>query len=249
MDNVRLETDDAKATVTIDRPAVMNAFDSKTRSELTSTLAGLKDDEGIRVVVITGAGDSAFSAGQDVSESREFGVEDATEWVAEWDALYAELLGFEVPVIAKLNGVAVGAAFQVALLCDLRIAAPHAKVGMPEIDIGIPCVLGSWMIERIAGYAPAAELSLTGEPIDPERAATLGLVTRVVPEEELDAAVDELAGELAAKSPVAMTWQKRWLRGLLFEEDVSEIMERGQEIHAEVYESGDPERYMSEFLE
>lgn len=238
------------ATLTIDRPKVLNALDSDTRVEMIAALEEIEERESVRVLVVTGAGDRAFSAGQDLNETRSFeGGQEAEDWVEEFDRLYEKLLGVDVPVIAKLNGSTAGSAFQVALLCDFRIASGEAEVGMTEIDIGIPCILGSWIIRNVAGWVPAAELTLTGKMIEADEASDLGLVNEVVPDDELDTAVADLASTLAEKPPNSLMWQKRWLQELRFDRGLREVSERGGEIHAEVYDSGEPEEYMGKFLD
>lgn len=250
MENVRLDTEDGVATLTIDRPDVMNALNSQTRRELTEAIQRVDEDDDARVLVVTGSGDRAFSAGQDINESRELQGDAVADWVEEFDRLYEELLGVDVPVIARINGDAIGSALQVALLCDVRIASEEARVGMNEINIGIPCILGAWLIENVAGYDAAAKLTLTGDPISAREGEELGLVGTVVPDDELDDTVDELATTLASKPPMAMERQKQWLRELRFDEgDLRRVSQRGQEIHSEVYASGEPEQYMSEFLD
>jgi len=249
MNNVLLEINSSVATLLINRPDAMNALNSETRQEITSTLIDVNENDDVRALIITGAGDNTFSAGQDITESKEFDDEDANTWIDEWDSLYAELLGMDIPVIAKLNGDAVGAAFQIALLCDMRIATDDTRLGMTEIDIGIPCITGGWIIERVSGYAAAAELTLTGELIDASRAKQLNLVNKVVPQEELDDSVDELAQKLSEKPPISMAAQKKWLRNLFVDKDMSEIMRDAQRIHSGIYNSGEPERFMTEFLD
>lgn len=248
MSKVQLTEANNVATLTIDRPQVLNALDSDTRLEMTAALREVQDSESLRVLVITGAGDRAFSAGQDLNEARNFEGEQAEDWVEEFDTLYEEILDLDIPVIAKLNGSAIGAAFQVALLCDFRIASDRSEVGMNEINIGIPCILGGWMIKNMAGWIAAAEITLTGKVLDADEARELNLVNDVVPDDELDEAVDDLASTLAEKPPVSMKWQKRWLRELRFEENLREVSDRGKEIHSEVYDSGEPEEYMDKFL-
>lgn len=250
MENVHLDIEDGIATLTIDRPEAMNALNSQTREELTEAVKRVDSDDDARVLVITGSGDRAFSAGQDINESREFEGDAVAEWVEEFDRLYEKILGIDVPVIARINGDAIGSALQVALLCDIRIASEEARIGMNEINIGIPCILGAWLIENVAGYDAAAKLTLTGDPISAHEGEELGLIGSVVPDDELDDTVNELATTLASKPPIAMERQKQWLRNLRFDEgDLREVSQRGQEIHTEVYASGEPEQYMSEFLD
>jgi len=234
------------ATLTIDRPDVLNAFDSATRAAFVSAAREVQADD-VRAVVVTGAGDRAFSAGQDIDETAAFGGGDADEWVAEFESLYESVLGFDVPVVAAVNGVAVGLGFQIALLCDVRIAARDAAVGVPELDVGLPCVLGGYLIETLAGAGAAAELALTAETVDAPRARELGLLTRVVPPAELDDAVAEMVETLAEKPPRATASQKAWLRRLRFDGELSAVLERGRELHADAYDTGEPAARMAQF--
>lgn len=249
-ETIRYETSgDGIATVSIDRPDVLNALNSTTRRELESALGRATEDGSIQAVVLTGTGDRAFSAGQDINESKDFSDDEAVdEWIHEFSDLYERLISSEIPIVARLNGDAIGSALQVALLSDIRVAAEDARFGMNEINIGIPCILGGWIIHTLVGHRAAAELTLTGNPVSADRAAELGLVNRVVPQPELDSTVDELARDLADKPSAAMTAQKRWLRELRFEEDFEDVIERSAEIHADVYATGEPEQHMSEFL-
>jgi len=249
METITVSVDENVSTIEIDRPDVLNALNSQVRVELTAAIREANETDSTRAVVITGSGERAFSAGQDINESQDFHGEDAKEWVREFDSLYAEILSLDIPVVAKLNGVATGSGFQVALLCDIRIASADATVGMNEINIGIPCILGGWMIERVAGYMAAVELTLTGELVSAERAKEIGLINRVVSAEKLDETVDELAENLATKPPVSMKWQKKWLRELRFDDSFETVSRRSEEIHSEVYQSGEPETYMKKFLD
>jgi len=250
-DTVRVDVDDSGseriATLRIDRPDVLNAFDSATRRAFVSAARDLQADDDVRAVVVTGAGDRAFSAGQDIDETAGFSGDDAAEWVTEFEAVYESMLGFDVPVVAAVNGVAIGLGFQIALLCDLRVAARDAAVGMTELDVGLPCVMGSYLIETVADHGAAAELALTAETVDAPRARELGLLTRVVPAGDLDDAVADLAGTLAAKPPRATASQKAWLRRLRFDGELSAVMERGRELHAAAYDTGEPAARMAEF--
>lgn len=249
MDTVTVSVSGSIATITIDRPDSMNALNSATRQNLISAFSEVKQNDDVRVIVLTGAGDRVFSAGQDINESQQFSGEDAHGWMDEWEALYGEIIETDVPTVAKMNGDAVGAAFQIALLCDLRVATADVNVGMTELNIGIPCITGSWIVERVSSYAAAAELTLTGELIGAERAKELELVHRIVPQAELDDEVAELTENLSEKPPISMKYQKEWLRDIFGMDEFSSMMKRGDEIHSSVYESGEPEAYMSEFLE
>lgn len=245
--NILLKKEDKVATVTINRPDKMNAMNSPTRKELVSAFTDAANDKEIRAVILTGAGDRAFSAGQDLSESQTFSVDQASPWIKEFGQVYDAIIDMPKPIIARLNGVTVGAGFQIALLCDMRIASENAKVAMTEINVGIPCITGSFLLYHIAGYFQAAELTLTGSVVDAKRAAELGVINRVVPTGELDSTISDLTDNLKEKPPGAMALQKEWLRW--FKRDLVEVSKNAEEIHTKAFDSGEPAEMMKKFLE
>jgi len=248
MDNVNLRYNEEVATVEINRPEVLNALNSKTKQELTEAFRAIKNDSDTRVVILTGAGSRAFSAGQDINESRNIEGEEAEDWVDEFYGLYEELIQFDIPVIAKLNGSAVGSGLQLALLCDIRIAAEDAEFGMNEINIGIPCILGAWIIQRLASTSAAIEITLQGNLINANRARELELVNEVMPSSEFDEYVEQMANELAEKPQESMKKQKKWLRELRFNDELENVSKKAGEVHTEIYSTGEPEKYMGEFI-
>jgi enoyl-CoA hydratase/carnithine racemase len=233
--------------ITLNRPQVMNAWHRPMRQELVAALGAANAEDGIRAVVLTGAGSRAFGAGQDLGEAHGFDAERAREWIAEWAELYGALRELDKPSIAALNGVAAGSAFQFALLCDLRVGHPGVRMGQPEIDAGIPSTTGPWvMLDRI-GLARTVELTLTGRLMEGEECHRLGLISRLVPEAEVLPVALALAGELAAKPPVAMRLNKRRFRELT-EASFHEALGAGARIQAEAYATGEPARMMEAFL-
>src|SRR4051794_26235230 len=130
--------------ITLNRPEILNAWHSPMRLELIAALEGFERDEGIRAIILTGAGDRAFSAGQDLSETKTFDADRSEAWVNEWERLYDTIRSLSKPLIAALNGVAAGSAFQVALLCDFRIGHAGVRMGQPEINSGIASTTGPW---------------------------------------------------------------------------------------------------------
>lgn len=218
-------------TVRLARPDVLNAFRARTRAELASVLRALRADEQARVVVLTGEG-RAFSAGQDL---RELGgllrEEDASddrlrEGIEELQELTRALLSLPQVTVAALNGVAVGLGAELALACDLRIAAHSATIGFPEARRAMFQTNGvMWLLPRIVGLARAGHLVLTGRLIEAAEAERIGLVHRACPDAELAPAVEALAADLAANAPGSLRLAKRLLRdtwGL----DLTEVMAR-----------------------
>jgi enoyl-CoA hydratase len=203
-ESVLVQCDQRVATVTINRPAVRNALNSATLSELASVLRQLRQDSDIRVVIVTGAGDKAFIAGADIAELRSLTPETAREFVLSGQAVFDTIETLGKPVIAAINGWALGGGCELALACTLRIAAETAKLGLPEITLGImPGYGGSQRLARIVGKGRALELMLTGSPIGATEAQQIGLVNRVTPAADLMTETRTLAETLASRAPIA----------------------------------------------
>src|SRR5271169_5341811 len=151
----------AGGVITLNRPTVLNAWHREMREELKAALTAFERDRAIGAIVLTGAGDTAFSAGQDLSETMEFDPDRAVEWIREWEELYGLIRSLSKPLIAALNGVAAGSAFQIALLCDFRIAHAGVRMGQPEINSGIASTTGPWIMREMIGLARTIDLTLT----------------------------------------------------------------------------------------
>jgi enoyl-CoA hydratase len=208
--SVLAERHDAVAAVTIDRQDALNALDVETLTELRDRLRELAGDESVRVVVLTGAGDRAFVAGADIKYMADLGAEEARRWGALGHEAARLLEEMPKPTIAAINGFALGGGCELALGCDLRYASSRARLGQPEIDLGIvPGWGGTQRLARICGLGIAKELILTGNQVDAEEALRIGLVNAIA-DPVLDHAL-EVAGKLAAKSPGALAVAKRLL--------------------------------------
>jgi enoyl-CoA hydratase len=206
-DNLLLERDGAIAIVTINRPKVLNALNTQTVDELRRAMLELQHDPEVRVVILTGAGDKSFVAGADINElavqTPTGGREHALAGQQVFDAI--ENLG--KPVIAAINGYALGGGCELAMACTLRVAADSAKLGQPEIGLGLmPGYAGTQRLPRLIGKGQALELVLTGAPIAAAEAYRIGLVNRVVPAGELMAEAKKLAAQLAKSAPIAMRY-------------------------------------------
>jgi enoyl-CoA hydratase len=205
---IRVEREDAVAVVTVDRPDAMNALDVATLTELRDRLRELADDGDARVVVLTGAGEKAFVAGADIKYMSGLDVEQAKAWGALGHESGRLLEAMPKPTIAAINGFALGGGCELALACDIRYASSRAKLGQPEINLGIvPGWGGTQRLARICGLGVAKELVFSGRTIDAEEALRIGLVNAIA-DPVLDRAL-ETASELAAKSPVALSLAKR----------------------------------------
>ena len=204
-ENLTIERDGAVAVLTVTRPAVLNALNNRTIAELEGAVSRLTAADDVRVVILTGAGDKAFIAGADIRELAELNPVTAEALAARGHALCHALERMGKPVIAAVNGYALGGGCELAMACTLRIAADTAKLGQPEVGLGLlPGYGGTQRLPRLVGAGRALEMTLTGDPIDAREACRIGLVNRVVPRAELMARTLELAQRIAAQAPVAV---------------------------------------------
>ena len=195
---------EAVATITINRPDRLNALNAATIDELRAAVLEMRQDESVRTVIITGAGEKAFVAGADIAELSQQSPLGARITAQRGQHVFDLVETLGKPVIAAINGFALGGGCELAMACTLRVAADTARLGQPEINLGlIPGYGGTQRLSRLVGRGRALELLLRGHQIDAAEALRIGLVDRVVPGAELMAAALALAMELAAKAPVA----------------------------------------------
>lgn len=213
---IRLEIEHPIATITIDRPQKLNALTPAMLEALEAALASIEADEAVRVVVVTGAGERAFCAGADVDAWSSLAPIDMWRtWVRAGHRAMDRLEGLRQPTIAAVNGIAYGGGLELALACDLRIAADTVKVAAPEVGIGtIPGWGMTTRLAVVAGPARAKQMILTGEPVDARRAEAWGILSEVVPAAELTEAVRRTAERIAAQAPVAVQVAKQLIDGL-----------------------------------
>jgi enoyl-CoA hydratase len=207
MPNVLLDVADRIATLTVSRPEARNALDRQTVGELRAALDGLRHRDDAGAVIVTGAGDQVFVAGADIRQIRERRGADALQAIN--SSLFAEIERFEKPTIAAVNGHALGGGCELALACDLRIAADHARLGQPEVGLGIiPAAGATQRLPRLIGLGRARQLVLTGDPVDAPTALAWGLVNAVVPGAELPLAARAMAKRVLDRGPLAIRLAK-----------------------------------------
>lgn len=208
-ENTLYEKSEGIATITINRPKV-NVLNRQAMLEISARLDDAEKDEDVKVIVITGAGDRAFCAGLDLKAIRGISAVDAMNFTLFAQKLTKKIEELRKPVIAAINGYALGGGLELAMSCDLRIASENAKLGQPELNVGlIPGWGGTQRLPRLVGRGIAKELIFTGKMIDATTAKQLGLLSAVVPPDKLKSAVKELASELMTKSPVGIQLVKQ----------------------------------------
>jgi len=210
---VELSREGEVCTVTIDRPEALNALNSKVLVELEMVLDSLAEDEQCKVVIVTGAGDKSFVAGADIAEMKDMGADEAHIFGSTGNRVFRKLERLPQPTIAAVNGFALGGGCELALACDMRIAAQNARFGEPEVSLGIiPGFGGTQRMPRLIGVSRAMELILTGRMIDAEEALALGLVDRVVPADHLREECLKVARAIAGNGPQAVRLAKQAIR-------------------------------------
>ncbi len=212
--SLRVDIENHIATVVIDRPQAMNAIDPETAEALTNAFARIAGDDAIRAAVLTGAGGRAFSAGADLKKTLDLTNPYAAQvFTGAGDRSFTAVLDCDKPLIAAVNGIALGGGLELALACDIRLAAPEARFGLPEVKVGtIPGAGGTQRLPRMIGSSDAMLMLLTGDTIDAAEALRLGLISRVMPAGELLSEAVALARRIAANAPLSVRAVKRLAR-------------------------------------
>jgi enoyl-CoA hydratase len=228
--NVIAAKEDGLGFITINRPDKLNALNAKTVEELHEAFSKFKENPEIKAVILTGSGEKAFIAGADIGELAGLDADSGRTYVLKGQKMTRLIENYPKPVIAAINGFALGGGTEVALACHVRIAADNAKMGQPEVKLGlIPGFGGTQRLARLVGKGQAMELILSGKMIDAEQALHIGLVNRVVPQTELLPTCRKLAMEMTANGPLALDYaiqainlglDKTLDEGLLLEADL-----------------------------
>ncbi len=247
-ETILIEKKDGVAVLTINRPDKLNALNSKVHTEGVAALDLLRKDEDVRVVVITGTGEKSFIAGADISEfAGQTPVSQRS--VFQEKTLFNSIDSFPKPVIAMINGFCLGGGCEVAMACDIRTASDNAKLGQPEINLGIiPGGGGTQRMTRLIGEGKSMELILTGDMIDAKTAHNLGLVNHVYSPETLEEETMKLAGKIATKSPIALQMAKEAVK-TASKTNLDEGLRREIDLFAICFSSEDKEEGVAAFLE
>ena len=205
MSFIHLETIDRIAWLTLQRPEKLNALNNQVLQELEQAFAALEFDEAVGAVVVTGAGEKAFVAGADIAELASLDTASARRQALAGQAVYDRIEAFPKPVIAAVNGFALGGGCELALACHIRIASENARFGLPEVSLGIiPGYGGTQRLPRLVGKGVALDLILSGEMTPAADALRMGLVSRVVPQADLKATAEKLAKTILSRGPLAL---------------------------------------------
>ncbi|MBI2313669.1 MAG: enoyl-CoA hydratase/isomerase family protein [Betaproteobacteria bacterium] len=245
---VTLERSGAIAIVRLNRPERMNAVNTALRNELIDLLGKLNADASVKAVVITGAEQRAFCAGQDLEESSAIDPVQIPQWLNHQKAMYQAVRDLNKGCVVAFNGVAAGAGFQIGLCADLRVGHPEVRIGQPEVKAGLASVVGSFLMSLYVGQGINRQMSLTGELIDGQRAYELGLLNLLVPRERVLPKAIEEAEKLAAVPPTAMRLTKERFR-LLTQPGFDDACNAVIRYHLENYASGEPQAAQKAFLE
>ena len=246
---VTLLRDGAIATLTLDRPDALNAFNTIQLRTFLDVLTEIKADRSIRAVILTGSGERAFAAGADIREMASLSVEEGLAFGRLGHAITAGVEMLPQPVIAAVNGFALGGGCELALGCDIRICSENAVFAQPEVSLGIPPGWGGTQrLTRAVGPSMAAEMILTGRRVKADEALRIGLVNAVYPLADLLAKARELADGIAKNSPIAVRASKRLMQ-LAFNGQTSSGLETELQAFADSFRTGDQREGMSAFLE
>jgi enoyl-CoA hydratase len=247
--NIIIEIKEKVGIVKINRPDALNALNTETLSELRKAMHALSlDNENVRVILLTGEG-KAFVAGADISEMKGMSALQAREFSKLGQGVFNFIATQEKPVIAAINGFALGGGCELVLACDIRVASDKAKFGQPEVNLGvIPGFAGTQRLSRLVGVAKAKELIFTGDMIDVQTAHSIGLVNRVVPANQLMTICMDLANKIASKGPSAVKLAKTVInKGI--QADLSTGTSYEAEAFGLCFATGEPKEGMSAFLE
>ena len=233
--------------ITLNNAKKLNTLNTPLIEQLSTATKRYQDDEDLRLMILTGSGNRAFIGGVDINELAGLNPATAVAFITRLHNLCSIIRNVPVPVIAKISGYCLGGGLEVAASCDLRVATADSTFGMPEVNVGIPSVIEAALLPRLIGLGKARELVYTGELISAEEALRCGLVERVVPEEELDRAVEDWVEAITNAGPKAIRLQKSLLRH--WESlPLDQAIEQGIHFLAKAYESDEPRVLMKRFL-
>ena len=249
MENVLIAKEGHVATITINRPKALNALSTAVLTDLNAALDEVAADQDVYALIITGAGEKSFVAGADIAEMKDKSVEEAAEYGKFGNAVFRKIETFRCPVIAAVNGFALGGGCELAMSCDIRVASENAVFGQPEVGLGItPGFGGTQRLARLVGAGIAKEMIYTARNIKAQRAAEIGLVNKVVAAEELSATVMKMAQGIAKNAPIAIAYAKKAINNGL-QTDIDAVIAIEVEEFSKCFASEDQTYGMTCFLE
>ncbi|WP_432257277.1 enoyl-CoA hydratase/isomerase family protein [Cupriavidus sp. TMH.W2] len=248
MEAVRVEQDRDIAIVRLNRPSRMNAVNDALRGGLIEALGRLNTEPSVRAVVLAGAGERAFCAGQDLDEAAAVTWQQLVPWLNRQRAMYQAVRDLDKPCVAAVGGVAAGAGFQLALCADWRLTTAGSRWGQPEVRAGLASIVGSYLMTLHVGHTHNVQMSLSGELVSGQRAFDIGLVTALCGETELMTQALARARSLAALPPTAVRLSKQRFRAMT-QPGFDEACVAGIRAQLECYADGEPQRLMAAFLE
>ena len=247
--NLQVETSGGTAVVTIDRPQALNALNEPTLRELQGAFAALSNDDTVQVIILTGSGEKAFVAGADIAAMQPLSTLEARQFAKQGHAVMRAIESCPKPVIAAVNGFALGGGCELALACDIRLVSEKARFGQPEVNLGIiPGFGGTQRLARLVGKGVAMELILTGDMIDAAEACRIGLANKVFAPAELLDAARALAARINSKGPNAVRLAKEAVR-IGLEMDLDKANQYESELFGHCFASSDQKEGMQAFLE
>ena len=246
-DHILQRMEGSVLVITLNKPAKLNAWDKPMRDDLVTAILKASKAPEVEALILTGAGERAFCAGQDLNEGKTFDADRAELWIEEWRTLYNVIRRFEKPFVAALNGIAAGSAFQVSLLADFRIGHAQSRMGQPEINNGIASVTGFWILREMLGLARAIDLVQTGRILEAEECHRLGLVNEIVAADQVMPRSLEFARMLAAKPKQAYAFNKQRICAAT-QSGFDETFELARQIHRKAFEAGETQAEMTKFL-
>ncbi|HIY67752.1 MAG TPA: enoyl-CoA hydratase/isomerase family protein [Candidatus Agrococcus pullicola] len=247
MPNLDVTIEEGIGIITLNNPKALNAWTQEMQQDMAAKLDELDGNPGVEGIVLTGAGDRAFCAGQDLNEVADFSEDHVEEWLENFRRVYDAVLSNSKPVIAALNGVTAGSGYQLSLLCDLRIAHAGVRIGQPEVRSGIPSITGLFLTWQSLGHSKTAEMMLTGRLLGAQEAADLGLIAEIRPQEEVLSRSIELAKELAALPKQAFALTKQRIRATLMP-GLEDAFAAALEADKQAYGDGEPQRTAGDFV-
>jgi len=248
MSVVLIERHDTLALVLLNRPESLNAVNVEMRTALIEVLSGLNADASARAIVIAGAGERAFCAGQDLNETARYTIDDVDAWLTQQHAMYQAVRDLDKPCVVAWNGVATGAGYQLGLCADLRVGFPELKLGQPEIRAGLASIVGSYLMTLQLGQSQNVQMSLTGELISGQRAYELGLINHLVPREQVLEKASSVALALIRLGPTVVRLTKQRFRELS-QPGFDAALVAAKNAQREAYLSGEPQEAMRRFFE